>query len=439
MKVLLISPTIINPVKANNPSFVERSRGINPPIGLMYIASYLLRYTHHSVDIYDGQLVQNLQQLVSKTTYDCIGITVVTFTLPDVINTIVNLRKWTPKSKIVVGGTHPTIYPYEMLEWADFVIRGEGEQVLPIVLDNLNSVQRIFSVNQVEKDIDSYPFPYRTDVKKYNSIFSKGCATTIITSRGCPFGCKFCYRPVMGKTLRMRSVYNIVSEIENCVAMGIRDFQFYDDTFTVDKVRAYNIAGEIIKAKLKIRFDVRSRVDMVDGDLMLMLKKAGMVQIRLGIESGVQRVLDRMNKGVTLQQVKKAFLLGKKLGIETIGYIMIGNPGETREDIEETFRFTKQIAPDFVHCAVFTPYPATESYKEWVEKYDRDVWSEFAKNPTIGFEPPVWGDIPREELEDRVTKFYKEYYFRPGYIAKHIWKHPVKYAKAGLQLMRRKW
>lgn len=439
MKVLLISPKIKNPIKANNPSFVDKSRGVNPPIGIMYLMSYLLLYTDHTVDIYDGQLYDNLQEVVLKTTYDCIGITVVTFTLIDAINTIKNLRIWTPKSKIVVGGTHPTIYPHEMLEWADIVMRKEGETLFPLVLKNTNPAQRIFALREQEKEIDKYPFPYRTDINKYNSIFAKGASTIMITSRGCPFNCKFCYRATVGKTLRLRSVQNVISEIDSCVERGIKNFQFYDDTFTINKDRAHNIAAEIIKNKFKIKFDIRTRVDTIDYDLLRILKKAGMVQIRLGIESGVQRVLDRMNKGITLQQIRKAFMYGKKLGIETIGYIMLGNPGETREDIDETIRFVKKIRPTYIHAAVFTPYPATESYREWVNKHNADVWLDFARNPKSDFQPPTWGDIPRDELEKRVRNFYKQYYTNPFYIAKTLWKHPIKYTKAGLNLFKKRW
>jgi len=437
MKVLLIQPKVENPIKANNPTFVDETRGINPSIGLMYMASYLLRYTNHTINIFDGQLNDSIDliALLMKNNYDVVGISVLTFTLIDAINTIKLVRRESPMSKIVVGGTHPTIYPQEMLKWADFVIRGEGEQVLPIVLDNLNSKQRIFGLKELEQNLDKYPFPYRTRVKEYNSIFSKGCATTIITSRGCPFQCTFCYRPVVGKTLRMRTTENVVNEIVECVNKGIGDFQIYDDTFTVNTERVGNICKEIINRKLKIRFDVRTRVDMINIYLLELLRRAGMVQIRFGIESGNQRVLDRMQKEITLQQIKQAFLWCKELNIETIGYIMLGNPGETREDINDTINLVNRLKPDFVHCAIFTLFPGTQSYEEWLAKGNKDVWKEFATNPTKDFQSPVWGDIPREELEQMVMKFYKDFYLRLGYIMKHIWKNPIKYIMAGLKLM----
>lgn len=436
MKILLISPKITCPIKGNNPTFVEEERGLNPPLGIMYMASYLLRYTSHTVDIYDGQIQDNLLELLQNN-YDVIGITTLTFTLIDVIKTINTIRFFSPKTKIVVGGTHPTIYPNEMLKWADYVIRGEGEQVLPILLNNLNSGQRIFACKEPEKDLDKLPFPYRTNIDKYSSIFSKGISTTLLTSRGCSFGCSFCFRPAMGRITRFRTAKNVLQELTECINKGIKDFQFYDDTFTINQERVWDICWGIIKNKLNIKFDVRTRVDTIDKHTLLQLKRAGMKQIRLGIESGVQRVLDRLGKGIALQQTENAFMWCKKLNIETVGYAMVGNPGETQEDILETFNFIKKLNPNFIHLSIFTPYPATKSYEEWKEKHQKDVWKEFADNPVEDFNSPVWGDISREELSGMVMGFYKSFYVHPTYILKTLWKNPIKYAKAGLRLLKK--
>ena len=437
LKILLIQPSNKYAIKENNPKIVEEVRGTNPPLGIMYLASYLLMNTNHTVDIFDGQLFDNIDLAYTLNKgYDVVGISVLTFNLIDVIETIKLIRRESPMSKIIVGGTHATIYPKEMLQWADIVVRGEGEQILLTVLKNLDSPQKIFASRELEADLDKFPYPYRTHIDRYSSVFTRGKMTTMLTSRGCPFGCTFCFRPVVGRNLRIRSVQSVVNEIDMCVDRGINSFLIYDDTFTVNRQRVLDICRGIEKNRLRIRFDVRTRVDMVDEEMLRSLRKAGMVRIKMGIESGVQRVLDRMNKGITLQQVKNAFKWCKKLRIDTCGYIMVGNPGETREDIYETIRFTKALNPHYVHCAIFMPYPSTESYKEYVEKTGKDPWLDFARSPSEDFQVPVWGDIPREELEKIVLKFYKEFYLRPSYIIKNIWKNPINYIGAGIGLLK---
>ena len=445
MKILLLHPSTPKVLVANNPKFVDEARGENPPLGIMYIAGYLKKFSNHTVDIYDGQLHTNLPEVLQKNNYDIVGISIVTFTLIDSLRTIKEIKTYSPKSIIVVGGTHPTIYPKEMLKLgADIVVQGEGEHTFLEVLNNIDKEQKIFTPRKFEEDLDVFPFPYRTEEEKYYSVFSRGNATTIITSRGCSFGCSFCFRAAMGRKTRYRSPINVVEEITECVKKNINAFMFYDDTFTIKKDRVIEICQLIIKNKLNIKFDVRTRVDTIDKEILYWLKKAGIVQIRLGIESGVQRILDRMKKGITLQQTENAFKWCKEAKIETCGYAMFGTPDETREDIFTTMKFIKKIQPDFVHIAVFTPFPATDSYLEWVEKNQRDVWLEFANNPMESFSPPIWGDIPREELEYYVTKFYKEYYFNPKFILKTLWRTKdyekiKKYFNAGLKLIKERW
>jgi len=234
-----------------------------------------------------------------------------------------------------------------------------------------------------------------------------------------------------------------VDEIEHCVNRGIHDFLFYDDTFTVNKHRTFQICDEIKKRKLKIKFDVRSRVDTVDCETLHKLKQAGMYQIHYGIEAGTQKVLDRLNKGITLEQIRKAFKITKRLGIRTLGYIMIGCPDETIADIEETKRFVKRLKPGYLHATIFIPFPATPIYKEWVKRNGVDVWKIFATFPREGFELPVWGDIPRDKLSRMLITIYKNFYLRSSYIIKRLFevdsaKRFRKYAKAGLNMWRAK-
>lgn len=444
MKILLLNPPNRKTLIGNNPSFLDDSRGCNPPLGIMYIASYLLKHTHHRVELWDCQVQGNPDHKLLFGNYDVVGITATTFTLLDVVDLIVKTKRYS-KAKVIVGGTHPTIYPEETLDLgADAVIQGEGEETFPTMIKKLANLSKMIS-EQIKpiQDLDDLPFPLRQNINKYNSVFSNGMATTIFSSRGCPFNCRFCYRPVMGRICRYRSAGNVVAEIEECYRRGIKDYLFYDDTFTVNKTRAVEICRLLRKAKLKIRFDVRSRVDCLDKVLLKELKQAGMFQIHLGVESGVQRILDRMNKGIKLEQVEQAFKLCRTIGIKTLAYIMIGCPDETLEDITTTRQFVKKLNPDYLHATVFTPFPATDFYLEWVERYGVDVWKGFAGHPTAGFIPPVWGNISREQLSAILIDIYREFYVRGPYIIRKLFEvrsvgRLKKYVRAGLNMWRAK-
>ncbi|HRZ15753.1 MAG TPA: radical SAM protein [Candidatus Omnitrophota bacterium] len=446
MKILLINPPSNKMLIGNNPSFVDSVRGHNPCLGLGYIASMILNQTSNHVKIYDCQINNKitLSQELSYNNYDVVGITMTTFTLLDALDVIKMVRRYSPRSFIVAGGTHPTIYPQETLDLgADCVIQGEGETSFLLMLRQGIAKYRgqIIGSTADLVSLDRYPFPLRVDIEQYNSVFSDGMATTMVTSRGCPYNCGFCYRPVVGRTFRARSPANVVREFQECYCRGIRNFLIYDDTFTVDKKRVLDIAKRIIDSGMKIKFDIRSRVNCVDKEMLVALKRAGLVQIHFGVESGVQRILDRINKKITIEQIDKAFALCHRLKIRTLGYIMIGCPDETSEDIKQTEKFVHHLRPDFLHATIFTPFPATPLYEEWKVKTKTDPWLEYAKNPTPDFVTPVWcghWEHNREYLKSALEVIYKRFYLRPQYMARRMFdiRKWGKYFKAAKNLLK---
>ena len=190
----------------------------------------------------------------------------------------------------------------------------------------------------------------------------------MFTSRGCPFQCLFCDRPHLGKVFRARSAKNVVDEMEECQKMGIKEIFIYDDTFGVNRQRVLDICSEIQKRKLTITWDVRTRVDTVDEEMLKAMKNANCQRIHYGVEAGAQKILNILKKGITLKQIEKAFRMTKGIGVETVGYFMIGSPNETRKDILETIKLAKKLNPDFVHISITTPFPATGLYYLGLEK-----------------------------------------------------------------------
>lgn len=470
MKVLLINVPRENEIIANNPSIIEEERGANPPLGLLYLAGYLQKHTEHDISVIDSHVDElnytELKLWIEKIKPDVVGLTAMTLTLIDVVKTAALVKETDKKIRVVLGGPHVYLFPEETinLENVDYLVLGEGEETFKELLDNLDDKSKLKNIpglvfkdkgNIVNtgvrpyiKNLDGLPFPARNLVpyKKYNSLLAKrNPVTTIFTSRGCPFRCSFCARPHLGKIFRAHSAIRVVDEIQECVKMGIYEFLFYDDTFTINKQRVIDICREIIKRKLDIGWDIRTRVDSVDEEMIKYLKTAGCQGIHYGVEAGTEKILAVLNKDITIAQVKDTFDLTRKYGIPILAYFMVGNPTETKEDIYETFRVIKMLNPDYTHITIFTPFPATKIYIDGLKKgiIKRDYWREFAAAPRPDFIAPHWDEtFTREELNALLVKEYKNFYLRPKYIIRELSKvrrfsELRRKIKAGLKVLGR--
>jgi radical SAM superfamily enzyme YgiQ (UPF0313 family) len=448
LKVLLVNPPIKNLITTNIPHIIDLERGYNPPLGLLYLASYGRKYTSHSIEILDT-IVEELDypeiaRRIRDIAPDLVGIQAMSFTLIDALLCAKIVKEIDEKIPVVFGGPHPTIYPRETvnLKEVDYVVVGEGELTFRELLENIGFPQKLKAVKGLvykEKeriistpvrefidDLDSIPFPLRelSPYRKYYSLMStKAPITTMFTSRGCPYRCLFCNRPQLGKKFRMRSAENVVDEMEECDRLGIKEIFFYDDTFTVDRERVLKICREIRERGLKIGWDIRARVDKVDSRMLESLKEAGCERIHYGVEAASQRVRDSLKKGITLRQIRNAFRLTKDAGLTSVAYFMFGSPRETREEILGSLRLAQELKPEFVHFSITTPFPATDLYylglKEGILK--GDYWRQFSQNPTANFVPGVWEEkLHREELISLLSQAYRSFYIRPGYIIKEI-------------------
>lgn len=450
MRILLINPPAENEIIANVPRIVTDEKGCYPQLGILYIAAYLEKYTGHHVEVLDAQVEKisydEIEKIINSRKPDIVGITALTFTFIDVIKTVETVKRAGQDIKVVLGGPHVHLYPEETINLPniDYLVMGEGEAAfcdLVKYIDDKSKLKEIpglvfrdngkiinTGVRPTIKDLDALPFPARhlTPYKKYSSILTKGdIVTTIFTSRGCPFQCAFCDRPHLGKVFRARSAMNVVDELEECTKLGIREFLFYDDTFTVNKKRVIDICNEIVKRKLDIGWDIRARVDTVNEEVIQHLKKAGCQGIHYGIEAGTEKILKVLNKGITIEKAMRVFDLTRKYKIPILAYIMIGNPGETKDDIYTTFKVIKMLNPDYVHMTILTPFPGTKIYFDGMKRgiIEKDYWREFAEHPTPGFCPPHWGEIfTREELNELLVEGYQKFYTRPSYIIKSILK-----------------
>lgn len=470
MKILLINPPRWNELVGKNPSIIEKHRGFNPPLGLLYLASAIKKLTSFDVEVLDTQpsamTYPQLEDYLGRKYYDVVGISAMTFTLIDAYKTAQLAKRVMPSTRLVLGGTHVHLFPEETinLEGVDFGLMGEAEYSFVQFLNALNhnstdnGVPGLIFKNQEGKiikndiqtinDLDEIPFPDRNslNIKSYSSLLSRGAlCTTFITSRGCPFKCAFCDRPLSPVTsyFRYRGAKNVVDEICKCLEDGIRDFLFYDDTFTINRKRVLSICEEILQRHLQIRWDIRTRVDLVDEEMLKMLREAGCMAIHYGVEAGNDKILKEIKKGFAVKKVKEIFKLTKKLKIETLAYFMIGLPAENSRDIQDTLDLAKELKPDYAHFTIFSPYPGTELYYRGLEKdiIKKDIWKEFSQNPREGFKIPVWEEnFTRDELYEMIVKFYKRFYIKPSYLFSRIIKvksmdELIRKARAGFSVL----
>jgi radical SAM superfamily enzyme YgiQ (UPF0313 family) len=275
------------------------------------------------------------------------------------------------------------------------------------------------------ENLDSLPIPSREliDMKKYSAHLKtqNTPATTIMTSRGCPFQCIYCSKPITGSKLRSVSPENVIKEIEHLINnYGIKEIIFYDDSFTLDRERAIKICDLIIQKNIRIKWQCETRVNLVDEGLLKKMKQAGCATIAYGIESGSNRVLNILKKGITTEQIKTAVGMTKKAGIQTIGYFMLGIPGETEKEITQTINFAKSLSLDFAQFAIATAYPGTELYQ--MAKEQNKLTNDWSKSIyALGGKPTVsLSEIDIDKLYKYAKKAYHEFYFRPKYILNRI-------------------
>lgn len=470
MKTLFINPPIRNLVQAETPRFVTTERGYSPPLGLIQIATCINQSRDHEAHILDAQVLglnfDEMKEEIKKINPDVLGMSAITFTLLDSLYIAEIAKEVNPEIKVILGGPHPTLFPYETIKQAnvDIVVVGEGEITFQELINSLDNGKKLKDIDGIFfkengriiktkprefiKNLDDLPISDRTltPYKKYFSVLSKrNPLTTAVTSRGCSYKCTFCDRPQAGgKTWRARSPKLVVDEMEECSNLGIKEILFYDDTWTMHMKRAEEICKEIISRKLDISWDIRTRVDRVDYNLLRLMKKAGCGRVNFGVESGTEYGLMKVKKEVDLKTVERAFKLCREEGMDSLAYFMFGLPGETKEQMLETIKFAKKIKPDFCHFTVLTPFPETGIWRDLLAQGNTaviDAWKKYAETPTTTFDPPTCNEyMNKEQLFEMCNYAYKSFYFRPNYMLKELIKVEsvgefLRKSKAGLKML----
>lgn len=443
MKVLLINPTLTDEM---------RYKSFAPPLGLLYIAASL-RAHHHQVEFIDCDQELNTLLAIQLKLYefkpDFIGITTLASTFSASISIARFVKSLKPKTRIVLGGMHASVFPEKLLSCyaeVDYVIVGEGETSFCELIEGLIPLDQIkglaYRVNgyislneprELSDDLDRIPFPARDLAQKYDYSFRIDVLTlknifgqqrtsfaTILTSRGCCFRCSYCANSAFhGGSVRYRSAENVLAEIEMLASQGYTKLLFVDDHFTSDVPRAIKICEGIItlRKQYNIRWFCFSRGDVVNESLYQAMASAGCMQILVGIEHGSRRILDYFNKKIDLDRVKRSITLARRYDIDVVASLILGAPGETMEDIRYTSKFINGLDVDTLEVNKLTIMPGTALWNDMVKqkKLDPDIaWTKVNFIYDINDKT-----LPTQQLISARARFIKrKFYLRPHYLLK---------------------
>ncbi len=377
------------------------------PLGMLYLSSHL-RERGFDVEIYDATFGsrEELFQILRAGSPSVLGIYSTLMTRLSVLKIVEVARAlgWT----VVLGGPEPSVYPEQYLDaGAHLIIQGEAEDTLDELLTALNtdvtSRHRIPGLifresdgslvrtptRRLIADLDSQPWPdrERIPVDKYMKAWRErhGLASlSLITARGCPFCCRWCSRSVFGRSHRRRSVKSVVDEVEWLMGRYQPDMLWIaDDVFTIQRSWILEYAQLMREKRLRVPFECITRADRMDAQISDALADLNCSRVWIGCESGAQRILNAMERGVTLDQVRNAFQLCHERGIKTGMFVMWGYEGEDLEDIEATIENLKTVGPDLFLTVVSYPIKGTQYYDQvasrlvsprpWNESTDRDL------------------------------------------------------------------
>ncbi len=425
--------------KATNSSYM-------PPLGLLYLAQSLLQ-EGHQVNILD--FYNETQLLQSINSVDAVGISVNTQYYRDAAHLTTLIKQKEPNLPIIIGGPHPTFHPKQSLKdipAADISVSGEADYVIKDLAHAINGTKKLADIPGISyrkknkiipakqtqwiKDLDSIPFPARHLVEKYNygqinnTFIYKPKFASMITSRGCPFNCRFCTRHVFSyKTYRQRSAKNVIDEIQQ-INEKYKSLMMVDDNFLTDKKRTHQIFDAIIEMKLDLDIIIPStRVDAADRELYKKMKKAGVTFLGFGIESGNQHILDYYRKRTTLPQIRKAITMSREMNFITLAYFIIGAPMETKEQIDNTIKFACSLPIDI---SLFYPL---------YYMYGSDLWNEAIEEGKIKKDNGYFlkacsenglGSFTSSELEQYCNEAIRKFYFRPTYLLKQIYRSMMR-------------
>ena len=395
MKITLIQPR----AGKYNPAYIHE------PLNLGYLASYLKAHGFNEISIVISAFWEDDEKILGLCEgSDVVGFTATSPMMGHALSLAKKIKKKNPGTITVFGGAHPTIEARETLHYpvVDYIVREEGEQTFLELINSISDNKSPHAIKGISfkdkngniihnaernliSDLDALPFPERDLFDQlhflqvgYDRYGDRGA--WVLSSRGCPFKCTYCAsHKVWTRRWRARSADNIIKEIKSLKSKySVDRINFADDTFTVSKKRVAEFCNLLIADKMEIAWACNARVDTVDRELFTLMKRAGCVEVWMGVESGSPKILKEIKKDATPHQIIDAFKVAKSAGLKRRGYFMIGSESESLETIKETEALIDTIKPDSLAFTILTPYPGCEEFERW-KKHSGNTkieWSE---------------------------------------------------------------
>jgi len=466
MKIAIIFPPYNHKKFSENLEVVDEEFGVYPPLGPAYAAA-ILEKAGHEVILIDAKALKLSKRealdRVKKFNPNIMAFMLTTYIFHQTLSWIKYLKREV-NVPVICGGLNLAYYPKETLSHKeiDFGIIGSARESLPKLVKAIQKNKDFSNIKGIcyrkngkvfvnmpdsfHDEIDKLPFPARhllPNEKYYQFISKKKNFTIMLTAKGCPYLCTFC--PIGRMPYSERKVENVMREVEECYKKyHVREIDFFTPTFTVNKKFIFEFCNglrNLRKKGITIDWSCRSRTDTVDEEMLKNMASVGCKRIYYGIESGNPEVLKNVNKYIKAEKIKKTIKLTQKYGIKALGFFMIGNPGETKESVEETIRFAKKLDLDYVQVMRTTAKPCTGLDDELKKKTGRDYWRDFV----LGREkekklPNIWCDLSEWEIDYYVKKMYIKTYLNPKYIIKTLlgiksFGELKRYIKAGIEML----
>ena len=450
MRILLINP-------AMNMDTLGKFQGLLEPmpvIGLAYIAAVLEQEGHQvkAIDQFTyGMNIPTMMEQLLEFRPDVLGIGMLTPSAPIALEIADRTKKHLPDCTIVVGNVHADIFYNEILSGSavDFVVHGEGEYTIKELVEaigrgdsdfrDINGLSYVDSNGEVVKtaarpvieDLDALPYPawHLFPYTRYGLLPFADVAKPVLSmtgSRGCPYRCEFCSLLYTGSNYRKRDPIKLVDEYEYLhERYGVKQIGFVDPIFPLNKKVLFAFCEELMRRGLhkKLVWLSETRVDRIDRESLRIMRASGCRRILLGIESGVDLLLENVNKTFTTETTRRAVRMLREEGIDSVGLFMIGLPGETPEMTRQTVDFAKSLDLDFAKFAITVPFPGSQMFEDLRRegRLNRDDWENWT---TFQPDPKKMVFVPREVspeyLIEMQKKALREFFLRPKMIYRHL-------------------
>ncbi len=455
--VLLQPPENLDRVLGSGKHFVMPI----PPVGLMYIASYLER-EGHPVEILDAyfhkyDLETTVREVLEKRP-DILGISCLTSNGANVYYLVKLLKEKRPTLKIVLGNVHASYFSsfYLRHAGADYIVHGEGEETMLALVQSIAAQKKDFSEipnlswktgmsvidnkrATAQRRLDDYPWPARHLIpfRKYvEGVYAETKVRDtdmVFSSRGCVNRCTFCCIGFQHK-FRMRNPVDVVDEIEYLInEYSIKSFTFGDSLFMANAEHVACVCHELIKRKISIPWLCEGHAKYADEGLLELMKRAGCSDVCYGIETGTPRIMKEIRKNTTLEEITRAIRITKKANIRVSGLFMLGFPGESEEEMMQTIRFALSVPLDRAQFAITVPYPGSPLYDQLIDSGKLTVrdemdplfvedWYRYSAYISYTKEDPIWfpDGIKPEQLKRLQKQALRRFYIRPKQLFNEI-------------------